>query len=103
MEHTNEHTNSSSGIKEQDGKIDYSEINLELLDLMAQRFTANKHKYPKNNMLKPIDKDSLAWAAFRHIRKMLQPIENDPETYEDHLTAVACNMSMLLDQLKQTR
>jgi hypothetical protein len=86
------------GIKESIGKTDYSEINLEILDLMAERFTANKHKYPKGNMKKPLNKISLVWAAFRHIRKMLQPIKNDPETFKEHLVAVLCNMSMILDQ-----
>ena len=45
----------TEGIKESNGKVDYSEINLEILDLMAERFTANKHKYPKDNMKKIID------------------------------------------------
>jgi len=88
------------GIKETEGKVDYSEINLEILDLMAERFTANKHKYPKGNMKKPIDIKSLEWALFRHVKKMIQPIETDEETYKDHLSAVLCNCSMLLDQLK---
>ena len=88
------------GVKETEGKVDYSEINLEILDLMAERFTANKHKYPKGNMKKPIDIKSLEWALFRHVKKMIQPIETDEETYKDHLSAVLCNCSMLLDQLK---
>jgi hypothetical protein len=88
------------GKKENEGKVDYSEINLGVLDLMAKRFTANKHKYPKGNMLKPIDKNELVWAAFRHIKKMLKMEEGDPETFEDHLAAVLCNMSMVLDQLE---
>ena len=67
---------------------------------MAERFTANKHKYPKGNMKKPIDIKSLEWALFRHVKKMIQPIETDEETYKDHLSAVLCNCSMLLDQLK---
>lgn len=87
------------GKKEKENKVDYSEINFKLLDLMAKRFNDNKHKYPKGNTLKVIDKDEILWAAFRHIRKMIQPIENDPETYEDHLAAVATNMSIILDQL----
>ena len=90
----------TEGIKESNGKVDYSEINLEILDLMAERFTANKHKYPKGNMKKPIDIKSLEWALFRHVKKMIQPIETDEETYKDHLSAVLCNCSMLLDQLK---
>lgn len=87
------------GIKETNGKVDYSEINLEILDLMAERFTANKHKYPKGNMKKSIDIKSLEWALFRHVKKMIQPIETDEESYKDHLSAVLCNASMILDQL----
>ena len=60
-------------IKETEGKKDYSEINLEVLDLMADRFSANKHKYPVGNMKRPIDIKHLEWALFRHIKKMIQP------------------------------
>lgn len=88
------------GIKETNGKLDYSEVDLSILDLMAKRFNANKIKYPKGNMLKKIDKQDLTWAAFRHIKKMLQPIEKDPETFEEHLTAVLCNMQMIYQQMK---
>lgn len=89
------------GIKENVNKTDYSEINLNVLDLMAERFTANKHKYPKGNMLKPLDKEELLWAAFRHIKKMLKtPSGGDKETYIEHLAAVMCNCSMILDQLE---
>lgn len=95
--------NNTVGKKEIDGKLDYSEINFRLLDLMAKRFMDNKHKYSKGNTLKDINKDDILWAAFRHIRKMIQPIENDPETYEDHLTAVATNMSIILDQLDKNK
>jgi hypothetical protein len=95
-----ENHKSNIGIKESNGKKDYSEINLEILDLMADRFAANKHKYPKGNMKKPIDIKSLEWALFRHIKKLVQPIENDEESYIDHLSAILCNASMILDQLK---
>jgi len=88
------------GKKETDGKTDYSEINLEILDLMSDRFTANKNKYPVGNMKKPIYIKSLEWALFRHVKKMIQPIEGDYETYKEHLAAVMCNASMILDQLK---
>ncbi len=87
------------GIKETLGKTDYSEINLEILDLMAERFSANKHKYTKGNMKKPIDIKGLEWALFRHTKKMIQPDINDVETYRQHLAAILCNASMILDQL----
>lgn len=89
------------GKKETEGKLDYSEINLNLLDLMAKRFMDNKVKYPKGNTLKEIDQNDILWAAFRHIRKMIKPVEGDNETYEDHLAAVATNMSIILDQLER--
>lgn len=95
--------NNTVGKKETEGKLDYSEINFRLLDLMAKRFMDNKHKYAKGNTLKDVNKDDILWAAFRHIRKMIQPIENDPETYEDHLAAVATNMSIILDQLDKNK
>jgi hypothetical protein len=88
------------GIKETINKTDYSEVNLGVLDLMADRFTANKHKYPVGNSLKPIDVKELCWALFRHVKKMIKEESNDPETFRDHLSAVLCNGSMILDQLE---
>lgn len=92
--------NNSSGIKVEDGKVDYSEINFDILDLMAQRFKDNKHNYPKDNMKKPIEISKLLWPLFRHWKKMMWPKEDDPEKFEDHLAAIMCNCSMILDQLK---
>lgn len=90
----------SEGYKETVGKTDYSEINLGILDLMAERFSQNKSKYPKGNTKKPLDKQEIVWAMFRHIKKMLQPQENDPETFKEHLSAVLTNCSIVLDQLE---
>ena len=92
--------NMEEGVKETEGKADYSEINLNILDLMSERMQKNKHKYPKDNSKKPMDVKGLEWALFRHIKKMIQPIENDPESYKEHLAAVLCNASMILNQLE---
>ena len=51
-------------MKEIEGKIDYSEINFMLLDLMALRFNKNKEKYPYGNSKREIDVRELVWAAF---------------------------------------
>lgn len=88
------------GIKESNGKIDYSEIDWDIVDLMAKRFNNNKHKYPQGNMLKPIEEKELLFAGYRHLRKMLQPIDNDSESFLEHLIAVMCNMQMLYQQKK---
>ena len=89
-----------SGVKETENKTDYSEIDFDILDLMAERFNANKHKYPKGNMLKPIDEKELLFAGFRHLKKMIQPIEGDEETFLQHLSSVLCNMQMVYQQIK---
>lgn len=86
-------------IKDTQGKIDYSEIDFDIVDLMAKRFNANKHKYPKGNMLKPIDKKDLLMAMYRHWRKMYQPIPDDPETELDHIAAILCNAQMVYQQI----
>ncbi len=88
------------GVKETENKTDYSEIDFDILDLMAERFNANKHKYPKGNMLKPIEEKELLFAGLRHLKKMIQPLENDEETFVEHLSAVLCNMQMLYQQRK---
>lgn len=93
----------NAGIKETEGKLDHSEINLDILDLMAERFMANKHKYPKGNSKKEIAVEGLVQAMFRHIKKMIKPPLDDEETFEDHLAAVLCGGSMVLDQLERNR
>lgn len=84
-------------------KTDYSEINLNILDLMAERMTANKHKYPKGNSKKELNIKDLEWALFRHLKKMIQPKDDDVESYREHLSALLCNASMILDQLELRR
>lgn len=81
-------------------KVNYSEINLDILDLMAQRMMANKHKYPEGNSKKELNIKDLEWALFRHLKKMIKPIKGDEESYRDHLSAILCNASMILDQLE---
>jgi len=91
----------SWGKKETENKVDYSEINLDILDLMAKRMNANKHKYPEGNSKRELNVKDLEWALFRHLKKMIKPIEGDVESYEDHLSAILCNASMILDQLQR--
>lgn len=87
------------GYKESEGKIDYSEINWEYIDAMAGRMMKNKGKYPKHNFKKVLDKEELLQATFRHLRKILQPIDNDEETIEEHLAAIGCNCAMMHYQI----
>lgn len=88
-------------MKETENKIDYSEINWDFIDKMAERMNKNKDKYPKYNFknMGPEHIPLLEQASVRHLRKMIQPIPNDLETYEDHLYALGCN-AMLISYLK---
>jgi hypothetical protein len=88
------------GKKENNGKTDYSEVDFDILDLMANRFNANKHKYPHGNMLKPIEEKELLFALLRHLKKMIQPVDSDPETFEEHLASILCNAQMVYQQRK---
>lgn len=90
----------TKGFKENSGKTDYLEVDFDIIDLMAERFNKNKHKYPKGNMLKPIDEKELLMAMFRHWKKMFQPKKEDEETFEEHLAAILCNAQMLYQQRK---
>lgn len=93
-------TDIMTGKKENDGKTDYSEIDFDILDLMANRFNSNKHKYPHGNMLKPLEEKQLLFALLRHLKKMIQPVDNDPETFEEHLASILCNAQMVYQQRK---
>lgn len=86
-------------MKESEGKVDYTEIDWDFLDGICNRISSNT-KYPKYNWQKDIDIKELAAASIRHARKILQPIEGDPETIEDHTLAIACNAMFMHYQLK---
>lgn len=88
------------GIKDTESKISYEEINWNYIDEVAKRMEYGKHKYPKDNYKKEVNIKDLEQAMFRHIRKILSPIEGDTETYIEHLAAIGCNAQMIYQQLK---
>jgi hypothetical protein len=47
-----------------------------------------------------MDVKELAKSAIRHARKILQPVEGDKESLEEHAVALACNGQMINYQLK---
>jgi hypothetical protein len=83
------------GIKESDGKIDYSEIDWEFITRMAIRMNKNKAKYGKHNWKLPINLEEIEQALLRHVIAILNPIPNDPETRQEHLAAIGCNAQIL--------
>lgn len=88
------------GKKENEGKVSYDEIDWDFVDEMSTRMDANT-KYPPLNYHKGMDVKELAKAVIRHARKILQPIEGDPETVEDHSLAIGSNAMMMFYQVKE--
>jgi hypothetical protein len=93
-------TDSNEGKKESKGKTDYVELDWDYIDAVADRMNSNKDKYPINNWKKRMDVKELAMSAIRHARKILQPVEGDKESLEEHAVALACNGMMINYQMK---
>lgn len=89
-----------TGIKESNGKINYEELDWDYIDSMALRMSKNIEKYPPKNWQKKMDIKKLAEASIRHARKIIQEIENDEESLQEHATALGCNGMMINYQLK---
>lgn len=89
------------GKKENEGKVSYDEIDWDFVDEMSKRMDANT-KYPPLNYHKGMDVKELAKAVIRHARKILQPIEGDEETTEDHTLAIGSNAMMMFYQVKKS-
>ena len=87
----------SGSRKESEGKLDYSEIDWDFIDAMAARMNKNKAKYPPKNYERMNGEDikRVEQATLRHLRKILQPLKDDPESILDHLEAIGCNAMIL--------
>ena len=88
------------GIKETENKVNYEELDWDYIDSMAERMSKNLAKYPPKNWQKNIEVKELAKSAIRHARKILQEIDGDEETLQEHSTALGCNGMMINYQLK---
>ena len=88
------------GIKETENKVNYEELDWDYIDSMAERMSKNLAKYPPKNWQKNIEVKELAKSAIRHARKILQEIDVDEETLQEHSTALGCNGMMINYQLK---
>ena len=89
-----------NGIKETENKVNYGELDWDYIDNMSLRMSKNLDKYPPKNWQKKMEIQELAKSAIRHARKILQEIDNDEETLQQHATALGCNGMMINYQLK---
>jgi hypothetical protein len=90
--------NEGEGIKDKDGKPTY-ELSVPFLKAMGERMAENKDKYPPYNWKKPMDKQELINAIWRHALEVLDSKFDDNGKANGHLAALACNSMMLHHQL----
>ena len=90
----------NEGVKESNGKTDYSEIDWDFIEGLAKRMNKNKDKYEPFNYHKPMDVNLLKQSLLRHIIEILKGEHNDAGQEYGHLFAVALNAQMIYYQLK---
>ena len=90
---------SEKGYKEDSEKLNY-ELDFEFIEAIAQRMSANKHKYEPYNWQKPVDVEKLKQALFRHVIEVMKGNYEDDLRPLGHLESVSLNSMMLYYQLK---
>lgn len=88
------------GIKESNGKTDYSEIDWDFIESLAKRMNKNKGKYEAGNYKKPMNINLLKQSLLRHTIEVLKDNYQDDEDDLGHLSAIALNAQFLYYQLK---
>lgn len=85
------------GKKESEGKLTY-ELDFEFITAMAKRMSHNKSKYEPYNWMKPMDKEGLKQAIFRHTVELMKGNLSDECGEFGHIEALATNAMMLWRQ-----
>lgn len=89
-----------SGVKETDGKVDYSEIDWVFITQLAERMNSNKDKYPPNNWKKSINIELLKQSLLRHVIAVMSGFYEDDGRICGHLESIALNAQFINYQLK---
>lgn len=90
----------SEGVKDSNGKTDYSEIDWTFIEGLAKRMNKNKEKYEPFNYHKPMDVNLLKQSLLRHVIEILKGEYNDAGQEYGHFFATALNSMMIYYQLK---
>ena len=86
-------------IKESKWKLRY-ELSWEFVEWIARVMSKNKDKYPPYNRQKPMDIEELRQALTRHFIEVMKGNYEDDGLENWHLYSIACNVMMILYQLK---
>jgi hypothetical protein len=88
------------GKKENENKVDYSEIDWHFIEGLAKRMNKNKEKYEPFNYHKPMNVELLKQSLLRHTIEIMKGNYDDAGQEFGHLYAVALNSQMIYYQLK---
>lgn len=79
------------GRKEKEGKPDWTLLPFAPIEEVVEVLTMGANKYSRDNWLNVSQLDYEA-AAFRHLSKHMQGVENDKESGHSHLAHAICNL-----------
>ena len=83
-----------SGVKHDSDKLPY-EFDWGFIRGLAERMALNKDKYPPYNWKKPLDKERIKQALFRHVMEVMSDNMSDEGRDLGHLEAIALNSMFL--------
>lgn len=83
------------GIKNDDGKLDWTLIPWEELEEVVKVLEFGAKKYSRDNW-KNVSSDRYKKAAMRHLISYIRGEEFDPESNNSHLAHLACNALFLM-------
>jgi len=76
------------------------EVDWEFFEAIADRMAKNKHRYAPWSWKKDMDVNLLKEATMRHAFEMMKDNYEDDGSEFGHLEAIACNIMMLIYNLK---
>lgn len=89
----------NTGVKHDNGKIDWSLIPIEAMDEVLKVFQFGAEKYERWNYRKGFKQSRLIAAAFRHITAHMRGQDFDEESGMRHLAHAGCCILMLLTNI----
>lgn len=89
-----------SGIKYDDGKLNYSLVPVSSIEELAKVFTYGANKY-KAYGWKDVEVNRYESALFRHIQAWRSGEELDPESGLSHLSHALTNIAILIELTKK--
>ncbi len=86
-----EEAKKAHGLRYNDGKLKWSYVNFEALEPMVRVLMFGAQKYEPFNWMKGLDKKEVLESMQRHLAKLMDGENNDPESNLHHIGHIMCN------------